>query len=264
MLQLKVALQLRTLHQPFRNALDTAANLRVDAVELDLRNDLKIDELSRTAIRQILKHLDDRRLKVASVRFATRRGYDEQEELERRVEATKLAMQKAFELGASIVCNPIHSVPEPSSEQGLLMTQVLYDLGRHAVQVGASLALSTAVTAEELKILLGENRPGIVLELDGAGVLMAGGKPEEVASAFGDHVVQLRVRDAVRDSSRKGGVEVQVGRGSVDFPEILGKLEERQFTGYLLLGRDEPEDQIAERRAAEMAEGVEYLRNLWR
>lgn len=264
MLQLKIAVQLGTLHQPLRNALDSAANLGVDAVELDLRNDLRIDELSRTAVRQILKLLDDRRLRISSVRFATRRGYHEVEGLDRRVEATKLAMQKAFELGAPIVCNPIASVPAPDTPEGSLLSQVLFDLSRHASKTGASLALSTAVTGEELKDLLTEARPGLVLELDGAGVLMAGGKPEQVAADFGDRVVQVRMRDAVRDLSRKGGVEVQVGRGSVDFPEILGKLEERQFQGYLLLGRDEPEDPAPGRQLLETGEGVEYLRNLWR
>ena len=41
MLELKVAVQLGTLHQPFRDALDSLANFGVQAVELDLRRGMQ-------------------------------------------------------------------------------------------------------------------------------------------------------------------------------------------------------------------------------
>ena len=264
MLELKVAVQLGTLHQPFRDALDSLANFGVQAVELDLRRGMRMEDLTRTAIRQILKLLDDRKMRICSVRFATRRGYDDLEGLERRVEATKQAMTKAFELGATVVCNPLTHVPETGTDAWTLMHQVLFDLARHSSKVGASLALSTQVPSDDLKRLLDEASAGVVLELDPAGVLMAGSRPVEVVEMLGDRILHVRVRDAIRDQSRKGGQEVQVGRGMVDFPELLGKLEERQYQGWLMLGRDDPETTNTPASLEELGAGIEFLRNLWR
>ena len=62
----------------------------------------------------------------------------------------------------------------------------------------------------------------------------------------------------MQDLSQGRGIEVQVGQGSVDFPEILGKLEERQYSGYLTAQRNEPQDPVYE-----VQQAIEYMRNLW-
>jgi sugar phosphate isomerase/epimerase len=52
-------------------------------------------------------------------------------------------------------------------------------------------------------------------------------------------------------------LEVPLGRGSVDFPAMLGVLEERGFRGSVVVGRENAEDPEAEIVAA-----IEYLQNL--
>ncbi|HRF02414.1 MAG TPA: sugar phosphate isomerase/epimerase family protein [Pirellulaceae bacterium] len=261
MLQRKIAIQCATLRQPFRQAIDTAARLGADGIEIDLRHDLSVAELSRTAIREIRKLLDDRKLKVASLRFPTRRGYGDPSDLERRVDATKRAMQTAFELGGSFLCNAIGTIPAPEDPAWGVLIPVLHDLARHGQKVGTLLAATTSeLTADELKGVLAEMPPGgLLVDLDPAALIGSGERPERIVEVAGDSIVHVRARDAVREAKQRRGTEVQLGRGSVDFPELLGRLEERQYRGYFTLQRDETDDPIGD-----LADGVEYLKNLWR
>jgi sugar phosphate isomerase/epimerase len=52
-------------------------------------------------------------------------------------------------------------------------------------------------------------------------------------------------------------VEVQLGRGSVDFPELLAKLAERGYRGYFTVLRNDAADP-----AAEIGQAIKYLRSL--
>ena len=80
-----------------------ASRIGASAVELDARNEIHPSQLSDTGLRQLRKMLEDLNLKVASLRFQTRRGYDHPQDLDRRVEATKAAMKLAYRLGAPVV-----------------------------------------------------------------------------------------------------------------------------------------------------------------
>ena len=137
MLELKVGIQLASLRLPFRKALHTAAELGANGVEIDARNDLKPQDLSRTGLRQLRKTLDDRNLRICAVGFQTRRGYNVLEDLDQRVEATKQAMQFAYDLGASVIINQVGQIPtEPGGPSWELLVQVLTDLGRFGPRAG--------------------------------------------------------------------------------------------------------------------------------
>src|SRR5688572_15965263 len=107
MLQIKVAVELASLKQPFAQALHTAARLGVEAVEIDGRNEVAVADLSRTGVRQVRKMLEDLNLRVAALSYRTRRGYADINELDRRIDATKKAMKLAYELGTNVVVNHI-------------------------------------------------------------------------------------------------------------------------------------------------------------
>jgi sugar phosphate isomerase/epimerase len=53
------------------------------------------------------------------------------------------------------------------------------------------------------------------------------------------------------------GMEVALGRGSADFPALLGALEERQYRGFFTIARQEAEDP-----ELEIGLGVKYLQSL--
>src|SRR3954470_8138551 len=87
MLQIKLGIELASLKLPLKKGLLTARELGAEAVEIDVRQELRPDELTQTALRQVRKTLDDLNLRVSAVSFRTRRGYATVEDLEPRIDA---------------------------------------------------------------------------------------------------------------------------------------------------------------------------------
>jgi sugar phosphate isomerase/epimerase len=61
--------------------------------------------------------------------------------------------------------------------------------------------------------------------------------------------------DAVRDFSSGRNLEVELGRGSVDFPALLGQLEEFEYRGWATIERQNSEQVIDD-----IANAVKFLR----
>lgn len=257
---LKVAIQLAGLRQPFRKALHTAAQLGAGAVEIDARSDLQPQQLSGTGLREVRNLLDELNLRVSAIGFATRRGYDVPDELERRVEATKAAMKMAYDLGARVVVNQVGRVPgESSGRQWDQLLQVLTDLGNYGHHVGAFLAAQTgSESGPDLERLLAALPPGAIgVDLDPGNLIINGFSATEAAELLGARVLHVHARDAVRDLARGRGLEVPLGRGTADFPALLGILEERSYRGYFTVARQNAEDPLHE-----IGSAVKYLRSL--
>ena len=72
----------------------------------------------------------------------------------------------------------------------------------------------------------------------------------ESLEALGPYVRQLRARDGVRDFAQGRGVETPLGRGTADFPALLGLLEDFGFQGYCTVDREESADPASEIGAA--------------
>lgn len=258
--QLRVGIQLSSLRLPFKQALLTAARLGADAVEIDARYQLKPSEFTRTGIRQIRKTLDDHNVRVCAIGFPTRRGYDNVNELDQRVQATKEAMQFAYDLGSSIVVNQIGRVPE--AEDGpawQTLLEVLTDLGAYGQRVGAFLAAETGTEAgSDLARLINALPPGsLPVCFDPGNLIINGFSAHDGIDALGMHVVHVHAKDAVRDLAQGRGLETPLGRGSVDFPELIGVLEEHNYRGCFTVERQHAEDPVTE-----IGQAVQYLRNL--
>lgn len=260
MLQLKVGIQLGCLREPLKKSLETAARLGADAVEIDARTQLQPRELSQTGLRQIRKLLDDFGLKVCAVRFQTRRGYNVVDNLDRRIEATKDAMGMAYRLGAPVVVNQIGRVPaESQGPEWDLLVQAMTDLGRFGQHVGSLLAAKTGSEegADLLRLLQAAPAGLIGVDFDPGALLINGFSAAAAIDDLAEHVLHVHARDAVRDLAQGRGLEVALGRGSVDFPQILGRLEEQGYRGYLTVERLQSDNPVAEVGLA-----VQYLKSL--
>lgn len=256
----RIAINLASLQQGVRQALQTAAQLGADAVELDARGEIRPEQLSHTGRRQLRKQLDDLRLRVAAVSFQTRRGYHVPEDLDRRVDATKKAMSFAYDLGASVVVNQVGYVPEgPEEAASDVMLQALADIGRHGQRCGAMLAARTGSESGPALARLIQALPegSLAVDFDPGGLVVHGFSPDEALEAVAADVQHVHARDGVRDLARGRGVEVQLGRGSVDFARLLAILEQHGYRGYVTIERREADDAVAE-----AADAVAYLRSL--
>lgn len=238
MLGTKIAIQTAGLGQPLTRAVQTAASLGADAIEIDARSELRPKELSQTAVRQLRKLLADTNLRVAAVAFHTRRSYDVMEELDRRVDATRDAMQMAAQLGAPMVVNRVGTVPEDQQSRAwLTLVEVLTDLGRTGERLGVRLAAQTgAESGPRLATLLAAIPEGtIAVTFDPAALLLGGFSVEEALAALGPAVGHVYATDAKRDSGGRV-VEAPLGHGAVDYPMLLGGLQEYGYRGALSLG----------------------------
>lgn len=258
MSQFKVGVQLASLRQPFKTALQTASQLGADAVEINVRGELRPAELTGTALRHLRKMLEDLRLSVCALTFRTRRGYNIPDDLDRRIEATKAAMDCAYTLGANVVVNHIGRVPdEAAGPEWDLFLESLADIGRHGQRCGAVLAAETGSESGPALARLIDALPdgSLFVNFDPGNLIINSFSADEALSALAPHIQHVHAKDGVRDLAQGRGLEVPLGRGSVDFPTLLAVLEQHNYRGYLTVERENASDPVGEVGAA-----VSYLR----
>ena len=256
--QIKVGIQLASLRQPFKTALQTASRLGADAVEIDARREFRPAQLTGTALRHLRKMLDDLQLSVCAVTFRTRRGYNVLEDLDRRIEATKAAMEFAYKLGANVVVNQVGQVPaEAEGPAWDLLLASLSDIGRHGQRCGAVLAAETgSESGSDLARLINALPDGsLMVNYDPGNLIINSFSADEALTALVSHIQHVHAKDGVRDLAQGRGLEVPLGRGSVDFPTILAVLEQHNYHGYFTVERENASDPVSEIGAA-----VDFLR----
>lgn len=243
---------------PLRQFLRTAASLGVQGVQFDARNDLRPNELSDTGRRQFLHEVDEHGLQVASLVFPTRRTYYDQEELDARVAACRLAMQFAWQLKSKVVTTRVGRIPEATTPEYRILVDVLNDLAAHGNHVGVTLALTpTRDTSSTLLALFQEVTAGpLAVNFDPVPFILSGEKPEKAFRALHDRIAHLTVRDALRDIDA-AGLETAVGRGEVPWEEILALGEEAGYRGWWTLDRTQGDD-----RTGDIARAAAYLRTI--
>ena len=256
----RVGIQLASLRLPFKAAIETAARLGAEAVEVDARGEITPQALSQTGLRQIRKLLEDYNLRVCAVGFRTRRGYNDPDRLVERIEATKAAMDFAYRLGANVVINHVGRVPEEAGGADWnLLIDVLGQLGRHAEKAGAFLAAETgSESGPQLARLIAALPEGALrVNFDPGNLAVNNFSVTEAVEVLGPQIIHVHAKDGVRDFAQGRGVEVPLGRGSVDFPNLLGSLAERGYQGYYTVERENAADPINE-----VAYAVQYLKNM--
>ncbi|MCP3695801.1 MAG: TIM barrel protein [Planctomycetaceae bacterium] len=259
-LSLKISVRLASLRQPFKKALRTAASLGAQAVEIDARTEVQPAEITASGIRHLRKTIADFNLKVAAVSFRTRNGYHVLENLDRRIEATKQAMQFAFQLGTNVVINQVGQVPQETDDpQWETLVQALSDLGRYGQHVGTFLTAGTgSESGPDLKRLIDAVPEGLLaVNLDPGNLVINGFSASEAARVLAPYVHHVHARDAMRDLARGRGLEVPLGSGTVDFPELLGILEEHRYGGYLTIDRQGSDNVVTE-----VAQAIQFLNSM--
>ncbi len=260
MLQIRIGVELASLRLPLKQALLTARELGVEAVEIDAKSELRPEDLSHTGVRQVRKMLDDLNLRVCAVAFRTRRGYAVIDDLEARLDATRRAMKLAYDLGTKVVVNHVGRIP-PASDAAALGTlvQALTDLGRYGQRVGAFLAAETGTeTGAELAALIARLPPGSIgVDFNPASLILHGHSPREAIGPLAQHVMHMHATDATRDLALGRSLEVPLGQGNAEVPDLLAALEEQQYRGYVTVARRQSANP-----KADLQQAIEFLRNL--
>jgi sugar phosphate isomerase/epimerase len=249
-----------SLSGDLRTALRRARDLGLRGVELDARSGLEPGQATQTGLRQIRKWLGDEGIVVSAIAFRTRSGYADSERLEGRIAATKSALELAHALGASVVLNHVGDIPAtPEDPQWRLLVDVLTDIGTWGQRVGATLCAEAGRAAPGDLVRLIESLPEGALACDvvtGA-LVVHGHDPVAAVTLLASHLQSVHATDAVAGPFAGRGRAVVLGTGEVDFPAVLGALEEHDYHGWIGL---EPVEGRAARE--ELAAAIQYLRDL--
>ena len=271
MIGFKIAAQIGCFAQSIKKALHTAAGLGCDGVQIDARSELRPAELSDTGRRQLRKMLADLNLRVSSVAFPTRRGYANPIDLQPRLEATREAMQLASRLGAGILIGNLGPLPDRESTEGdphqhndggaderATLADAIQSLAAYGDRVGVRFVVQSATAPQRLVDWIATLPEGtLALDLHPARLIAQGESPALFVATAGQHIAHVHAVDGVHDLSSGQGVEVELGRGTADFPELLGMLEEFGYRDWLTIERRNSRQPVDE-----IGNAVKYLRAL--
>ncbi len=133
--------------------------------------------------------------------------------------------------------------------------QALMELGSCADRLGVTLAFRSELSslAALERALVASACPWFGVDLDPVALLRDAWKSDEVFSRLGPLIRHVNARDAVLGSSRRTRPAV-IGRGSVDWSQMLSSLDSAGFSGWLTLDSTELPD-----RAGAAAAGLRHL-----
>lgn len=258
----RYALPTRCLSSNLKQSLHSASRLQVSGVQLDVRQEIAPDQMGASAIRDFRNRLEELNLKVASGAFPLRQAIYESQSLEKRLEAIRAAMTFCYQLGTDILTVRPGPIPDPEQhpEEWQLLIDVLNELTRFGNHSGVTLCLSLSLEVpERVKSLMESVQEGMLgINYDPLSVLGTSQPQAEIFREYHQVIRHIRARDGIRNI--EGEVEeVPLGRGAVDWAELLALLQESDYSGWIVLdramgaGADQTRD---------LQQGLLYLRQL--
>jgi sugar phosphate isomerase/epimerase len=235
---LRISITLETLGLPLRTAVGVAVKAGCEGLVFDATGTLSPAQLSDTGRREIRQLVSSHRLQLVALRCPLRRGLDELDSLDARLERLKQALMLANDLGPRLVLIGIGPIPEKEDDPvRQRMKSALGDLVRYADQIGSRIALDAGF--EPPQVLLGLLRSfdtgSLGVSVDPAVFLMEKLPPEGTLRALAGSVWHSYARDAVQRRLDRSGREVPLGQGDIDWLSWLASLEEIGYAGWLTI-----------------------------
>jgi sugar phosphate isomerase/epimerase len=260
MSKLRVGVRLESLGLPLRQALAEALRLGVGGVQVDAAGALAPNNLSQTGRRELRHLLRAYNLELTALGCLLRRGLDAAENQEARIDHVKKVMSLSFDLGPRLTLVEPGRVPGADEDpRASLLTEALGALGHHGDRTGTTLALQTGLeSGSVLRAFLDRfDTAALGVNFDPANLLLGGFDPYADARALVGRIVHAHAKDARRAGANHAAQEVPLGHGDLDWMLLAAILEEIEYRGWLTIVR-----QTGERRAADVAAGVAFLRRL--
>lgn len=269
-------------HKGVLGGLDAARDVGAGAVQLYVGERGAVTDTWTPAFRkEVVKKLSDNGLVVSAMcGDLGGHGFQKPDEIDWRVEETRLMFDLARELGTDVVTSHIGVVPEDGAKPRRdIMLGAMKRLGEYGKAAGCRIAIETGPERPEtLKAFLDDiASPFIGVNYDPANLVMVLDHVDPVKGVYTlkDHIFHCHVKDGkqlqyagperVYGFFAEGGigdmrleeyfVETALGDGDVDFVAWLKALDEIGYKGYFAIEREVGHDPTADIQKA-----VDFLR----
>ena len=255
---LRIGIILPSLRMDTRRALETAAQMGADGVQLWVAGgDLDPRNLDESGRQDLLAALGRLGLEISAICGDLGKGFTDPATVEWAIERTKEMLDLGHDLAAPILTTHIGVIPpDRNAPEWHLLTDAMLELGDYAAGLGAFIATETGPESPELMLAFFEtlNTGGLAVNYDPANLVMNNFDPVAGVRVLGSYIAHTHAKDAVRYPDGRVQ-EVPLGEGQVPWDEYITTLRSVGFDGYLTIEREVGEDPVADIRRA-----MEFLR----
>ena len=274
---LRLAVATEDFGKPLRQAIEQAAQNKVQGLRLNARTEVRAEDFSDTALRQLKHYVAEHQLSVAGLMYSSRHAIYDEQHLDQRLDGIRSALTLVRKLGTTELLVRIGRIPDPESADPVtkpdapkdddvdslrnpfsfapaastlrsagqsdarkfqLLCDILNDLSSNGSRYGAVLQLQfSSFELERIQQLLSRITTGSV------GIVF------DPASCVMTGSSPVRVfRDLyqnvgyvrLRDAQKDvdgGGIEVPFGDGNVDWTELLPTIVEANLQSWVCVER---------------------------
>ncbi len=120
-MSLRLAVATEDFGSPLKSAIAEASRCLVDGIRLNARTEVRTEDFSDTALRQLKHFVAERRMSVAGLMFSSRFSLQDPEHLDQRIDGIRAAMPLVRKLGTSellVRCGRIPNPDDDGSQEG--------------------------------------------------------------------------------------------------------------------------------------------------
>ena len=245
----KVGVLVDCLGLGVKEGIHKSAELGAEGVQVYCtRGEVRPDGLSRTGRRDFRRFLEGLGLELSALCADFGRGFTKGGLFEELVPLTKRCVDLAVDLGTKVITTHIGVIPEEGSDPAReAMREALAEIGEHADSRGIYFAAETgpespSVMAEFLREL---GCDALKVNYDPANLAMKGFDPVKGVEELNEFIVHTHAKDGVR-----GGGEVPLGEGEIDWPGYLAALDGAGYDGFLTIERERGTNVVEDVRKA--------------
>lgn len=236
---------LESLRLPFREAVERAAKLGVDGLQMYATD---ISAFTDSSIKEKLDIVSSNGLCFSAICGDLGRGFGNAETNRADIEASKRIIDIAKKLSCDIVTTHIGHITESETKTKQIMRSACRELALYADSIGSSFAVETgtekaSVLADFLDSL---GTDGVRVNFDPANLVMvAGDEAAAAAKLLGRFIVHTHAKDGIK-TGPTSYLELPLGEGNVGFDTYLTALASTGYNGFLTVERECGSDPVAD------------------